>query len=386
MTEYRWFIDDVRIVRFADGALLPYDLQWFGDDKTEDPTAKKLSDTRKKGQVGKSQELAHGLELVAMFIVLRVTMEFLGTHFTGIFHWVYANLIPDIITTSRSGLSVHDTDILIRNVLLQMMIIMAPFFIVGFVVAALSTGLQFKFQITWEPLKPKFDKFNPINGFKRIFSAQSLFNLALSLVKIVMISVIAYTSLADHVGEIFLLYEMDLNQAIALIGDLVLSTGLRISLVYIIIGIADLIFQKYKFKKSIKMTKQEVKDEYKDAEGDPQIKGQIKQRMREASQRRMMQNVPQADVVITNPDHFAVALKYDAEVAAAPVLVAKGADYLAEKIKSVARENDVPIVENKPLARTIYSSVEVDGEIPPELYQTVAEILAAIFSAKEGRF
>ena len=364
--------------------LLPYDLQWFGDDKTEDPTSKKISDTRKKGQVGKSQELAHGIELVAMFIILRVTLEFLGTHFRDIFQWVYSALIPDIITTSRSGMNVHDTDILIRSILLQMMIIMAPFFIVGFIVAALATGLQFSFQITWEPLKPKFDKFNPINGFKRIFSTQALFNLLLSVVKIAMISMIAYTSLIDHAGEIFLLYELDLNQALALIGDLALSTGLRISLVYIIIGVADLIFQKYKFKKSIKMTKQEVKDEYKDAEGDPQIKGQIKQRMREASQRRMMQNVPQADVVITNPDHFAVALKYDAQVASAPVLIAKGENYLAERIKSVARENDIRIFENKPLARTIYSSVDVGDVIPPELYQAVAEILAVVFSERHA--
>lgn len=361
-------------------SLLPlaYDLQRFGDDKTEEPTGKKLDDTREKGQVGKSQEFAHGIELVAMFVILRVAMEFLGEHFVGMFRWVYSSLIPDIITVSRSGPTVHDTDILIRNVLLEMIIIMLPFFAVGFVVALLSTGLQFKFRVTWEPLKPKFDKFNPINGFKRIFSLQSLFTLGLSIVKIVMISAIAYTSLVDHAGELFILYELDLNQAIALAGDLVLSTGLRISMVYILIGVADLIFQKWKFKKDIKMTKQEVKDEYKDAEGDPQIKGQIKQRMREASQRRMMQEVPKADVVITNPDHIAVALQYDEEVSAAPVVVAKGADYLAERIKEVARENNIRIFENIALARMIYNEVEIGAEIPQEFYQAVAEILAII--------
>ncbi len=359
--------------------LLPYNLQWFGDDKTEDPTSKKISDTRKKGQVGKSQEFAHGIELVAMFLLLRYTTKFLGERFIGIFKWVYGTLIVDIISQMRGGPTVHDTDILIRNVLLQMIIIMAPFFIIGFIVAGLSTGLQFKFQVTWEPLKPKFDKFNPISGFKRIFSTQAIFNLALSVVKIVMISVIAYTSLVDHAGEVFILYELDLNQAVALIGDLVISTGLRISLVYIIIGVVDLIYQKYKFKKGIKMSKQEVKDEYKDAEGDPQIKGQIKQRMREASRRRMMQNVPQADVVITNPDHYAVALEYDVEKAAAPVVVAKGENYLAERIKSIARENNVPIVENKPMARSIYSSIDVGEMITPELYQTVAAILAEVY-------
>ncbi len=362
--------------------LLPYNLQWFADDKTEDPTSKKISDTRKKGQVGKSQEFAHGIELVALFLLLRYTSAFLGEHFIGIFKWIYGLVIVDAVNLVRSGPTVHDTDMLIRNVLLQMIIIMAPFFIVGFIVAGLSTGLQFKFQVTWEPLKPKFDKFNPISGFKRIFSTQAIFNLVLSVVKIVMISVIAYTSLIDHAGEVFILYELDLNQAIALIGDLVITTGLRISFVYIIIGVADLIFQKYKFKKSIKMTKQEVKDEYKDAEGDPQVKGQIKQRMREASRRRMMQNVPQADVVITNPTHIAVALKYDVGVSEAPYLVAKGADYLAERIKSVARENDIAVVENKPLARSIYTTIDIGEAISPDLYQTVAEILAQIYQGK----
>ncbi len=362
--------------------LLPYNLQWFADDKTEDPTSKKISDTRKKGQVGKSQEFAHGIELVALFLLLRYTVGFLGEHFIGIFRWIYGSFVVDAIDLMRSGPSVHDADLLIRDVLIQMIIIMAPFFIVGFIVAGLSTGLQFKFQVTWEPLIPKFDKFNPINGFKRIFSTQAIFNLVISVVKIVMISVIAYTSLVDHAGEIFILYELDLNQAIALIGDLVITTGLRISLVYIIIGVTDLIYQKYKFKKGIKMTKQEVKDEYKDAEGDPQIKGQIRQRMREASRRRMMQNVPQADVVITNPTHIAVALKYDIEIAEAPVLLAKGADYLAERIKSVAKENNIAVIENKPLARSIYTTIEIGETISPDLYQTVAEILAVVYGGK----
>ena len=368
-----------RPLRFA------YDLQFFSDDKTEDATSKKLSDTRKKGQVAKSQELAHGLELAAMFIILRLTVSFMGERFIGFFRWIYNGVIPDAVKTVRGGPDAHDTGVLMMNVILQMILVLLPFFIVGFIVAFLSTGLQFKFQITFDPLKPKLSKFNPISGFKRIFSMQSLFNLGLAIVKVTLISVIAYNAIVDHLSELFLLYELELNQAIALVGDLTLTTGLRISLVYLLVGVVDLIYQRRKFKKDTKMTKQEVKDEYKDAEGDPQIKGQIKQRMREASQRRMMQDVPQADVVITNPTHIAVAIKYDAQAAAAPIVVAKGEGYVAERIRQVATEHAIRIVENKPLARSLYATVDINQQIPPELYEAVAEILAVVYNERRQK-
>ena len=161
-----------------------------------------------------------------------------------------------------------------------------------------------------------------------------------------------------------------------------INTGIKISIVYLVIGLADFIYQKHKFNEDMKMTKQEVKDEYKNTEGDPQIKGRQRRKMQEVSQKRMMQDVPKADVVITNPTHFAVALKYEAEVSSAPVVLAKGEDYLAQKIKEVARENKIEIVENKPLARMLYHNVDVGAEIPPELYQAVAEVLAAVYKAK----
>lgn len=165
-------------------------------------------------------------------------------------------------------------------------------------------------------------------------------------------------------------------------GILIINTGIKISIVYLVIGLADFIYQKHKFNEDMKMTKQEVKDEYKNTEGDPQIKGRQRRKMQEVSQKRMMQDVPKADVVITNPTHFAVALKYEAEVSSAPVVLAKGEDYLAQKIKEVARENKIEIVENKPLARMLYHNVDVGAEIPPELYQAVAEVLAAVYKAK----
>ena len=186
----------------------------------------------------------------------------------------------------------------------------------------------------------------------------------------------------SHLNDIYVLYEIPLYAAVAHIGTLVLDIGLRISLVLLIVGFADFAYQKYKHKKSLKMTKQEVKDEWKNAEGDPAIKGKIKQKMREVSQRRMMQSVPQADVVITNPTHLAVAIKYDREEAPAPVVVAKGQDLIAQRIKDMAKENNVRIVENKPLARSLYTTVEIGQMIPPEMYQAVAEILAVVWQQK----
>ena len=361
--------------------VLRYNLQFFSDEKTEPATAKKIEDTRKKGQVGKSQEFAFGIELFFMFLWIRLFVGFMAGRFVNVFRWVYGDVILEFTSHEAHGISMDTFQGFVAQVILQIIIICAPFFIGGFIVAALSTGLQFRFKISFEPMKPKLDKFNPINGLKRMFfSKESVFNLFLSIVKIFVIAFIAYISLRDHAGELFALYELSLFRGVALVGDLVVSTGLKISLVYMIVGIADLIFRKWKFKEDIKMSKQEVKDEYKDAEGDPQIKGQQRQRMREASQRRMMASVPQADVVITNPTHLAVAIKYDADEANAPIVVAKGEQYLAQKIKEVAKDNNVAVVENKPLARSLYATVDVGQEIPPELYQAVAEVLAVIYN------
>ena len=252
----------------------------------------------------------------------------------------------------------------------------------GFVITFIVTVYQVGWKVTAKPMEPKLSKFNPINGFKRIFSKDSLFELLKSVIKVGVIAYVAYTNLVEEADNLFVLYEISLNQAIALVGNIIIEFGIEISIVFIVIGIIDYMYQKWKFGEDMKMTKQEVKDEYKNTEGDPQIKGRIRQKMREASQRRMMQDVPKADVVITNPTHFAVAIKYDAEVSKAPIVVAKGEDYLAQKIKEVARENNVEIVENKPLARMLYHNVDIGAEIPPELYQAVAEVLAMVYHMK----
>lgn len=368
--------------------LLSYNLQFFGDgpggEKTEAPTEKRISDTRKKGQVAKSQELANSFELIGIFLMLRLFGNMIAGRFTGLFNWAFGNEITEVVASDRSGLTTGTVARVLNSSILQYILAALPFLLGGFLIAFLSNGLQFKFQISTEPLKPSFDKFNPIQGFRRMFNTQALFRLLLSIAKIALIGAIAYSYLSGKLKEIFLLYEMPLNQGIALVLDMVVDLGLRISLVYLVIGFADFFFQRWKFNQNLKMTKQEVKDEYKDQEGDPEIKSRQKQKMREASQRRMMKNVPQADVVITNPTHIAVAIKYDTDVAPAPILVAKGEEYLAQRIKEAAKEANVPVVENKPLARAIYTTVDLDQEIPAELYQAVAEILAMVYS-QQGR-
>ena len=259
---------------------------------------------------------------------------------------------------------------------------MLPFFAFGFVIALLVSIVQVGWKVSTKPMKPELSKFNPINGFKRMFSKDSVFELVKSIIKIGLIGYMAYASIRDHQNELFILYDLELKQAVALVGSLVIDVGFRISLVYMIVGIADFVYQKHKFNEDMKMTKQEVKDEFKNTEGDPQIKGRQRRKMQEVSQKRMMQDVPKADVVITNPTHFAVALRYDTKESTAPIVVAKGADYVAQKIKEIAKESQIEIVENKPLARMIYHNVDVGAEIPPELYQAVAEVLAYVYRLK----
>ncbi|MDD6010004.1 MAG: flagellar biosynthesis protein FlhB [Lachnospiraceae bacterium] len=367
---------------------LPLNLQFFakdgpGGEKTEEPTAKKLEDARKEGQVAKSREIANGLGLLALFLLLKFMVGSIGTRFLESFSMVY-NRIPVICRLNGGTSPMGDISILLRTVMLRLLIILLPILLIGFAVAFISDLFQVKWRPTTKPLQPKFSKLNPLNGFKKIFSAQSLVELVKSIAKILLIALVSYSYIKDKGALLYALYDMSMMQAVNLIGETVIDLGIRISAIYMIIAGADFMYQKYKFKNDMKMTKQEVKEEYKNAEGDPEIKGKIKARMREASQRRMMQAIPKADVVITNPTHYAVAIQYDTEVAPAPIVVAKGSDYLAQKIKEIARENNIEIVEDKPLARMLYANVDVDKQIPPELYQAVAEVLAMVYHA-QGR-
>ena len=362
---------------------LRYDLQFFakegpGGEKTEDATSKRLSDARKKGQVAKSQEITVAADLFAFFIILSVYKQYLGTNFVFLFRNIYEN-IPDSIKMVDGYIPRATFDSLYVKILIMVLLTALPYLLAGFALALICNIIQFGFKITPEPMKPKFDKLNPLSGIKRIFSVQSLFNLVKALLKISLISIIVYVTLTGRKESIFLLYDMPLKQGIALMGDIIIEVGLKCAFVYVIVAAADLIYQKHKFREDMKMTKQEVKDEYKDTEGDPQIKAKQKQKMREAAQRRMMKELPKADVVITNPTHYAVALLYNQDEDPAPKVVAKGADFLAQRIKDVAKENNIEIVEDKPLARMLYANVEIGEFIPPELYKAVAEVLAYVY-------
>lgn len=366
--------------------LLKYNLQFFakdgpGGEKTEEPTGKKLNDARKEGQVAKSKEIANAFGILALFIILKVYVGTIGTRFIESFHVVYGQ-IPELVKMYNGNLSVASLQVLLRSMMLRLLTIIAPVLLIGLMVAVICDIVQVKWRPTTKPIKPKFSKLSPVKGFARIFSPNSMVELLKSLLKLVVIGYVVYSYLKGRVGQIFLLYDITLNQAIGLIGEIAIDLGIRIAMVYMVIAFLDFWYQKWKFRQDMKMTKQEVKDEYKNQEGDPQVKAKQKQRMREASMRRMMSQLPEADVVITNPTHYAVAVKYDPEKYDAPYVLAKGEDYLAQKIKDVAREHEIEIVENKPLARMLYANVEIGGLIPPELYQAVAEVLAFVYHLK----
>ena len=362
---------------------LKYDLQFFakdgpGGEKTEEPTSKKLDDARKEGQVAKSKEIGNAFSLLALFLVMKLYLGTMGTRFIEVFSAVYQQ-IPDVSKMYNGGLPVASLHVLIRGMMFQILVIMAPVLLIGVAIAIICDVAQVKWKPTTKPLQPKFSKLNPMKGFGRIFSPNSLVELLKSVLKLALIGYMVYSYLKDKISNIFLLYDITLNQAIGMIGEIVVDLGIRIAAIYMIIAFLDFGYQKWKFHEDMKMTKQEVKDEYKNQEGDPQIKGKQKQRMREASMRRMMQQLPEADVVITNPTHYAVAIKYDPEKYDAPYVLAKGENYLAQRIKDVAKENHIEIVENKPLARMLYANVDIGGLIPPELYQAVAEVLAFVY-------
>ena len=221
-----------------------------------------------------------------------------------------------------------------------------------------------------------------LSRFKKIFSMQSVVNLIKSLAKLGVVGLVVFFIIRARIGDIPAMLDMSIMSAAGLIGNMVIDMGLAVGALFILVAIADYAYTKYAHIKKLKMTKQEVKDEYKQMEGDPQIKGKIRQKMREASMRRMMQNVPEADVVITNPTHYAVALRYNNMTDKAPVVVAKGMDFQAKRIREKAQEHDVMIVENPPLARAIYADVEVGEEIPFEMWEAVVEILAYVFKLK----
>ena len=371
--------DDRNTIQLRDRRFA-YNLQFFGEggDKTEKATPKKLDDARKEGRVARSSDLINGFMLLLMFFVLKLFGGIMANLFLDSFVKYY-NKASDI---SMEVFDVRQAVNLSNEIVIDIVIASLPVLIGSFVVALVGNIVQVGWKVTSKPLKPKLDRLNPIGGFKRMFSQEKVVELIKSILKVLAIALVAYNEVKDRWKFILNLYDFEFMQAVLNIFDIVLDVGIKISVIFVIIGLADFGYQKWKHLHDLRMSKQEVKDEMKQSEGDPQIKGQIRQKMREGARRRMMQDLPKADVVITNPTHFAVAVKYDKETAEAPYVLAKGADYVAANIKEIAKQNNIEIVENKPLARMLYYNVEIGDQIPPELYQMVAEVLAYVYSVK----
>lgn len=376
-------MEDIQLQKIS-----PINLQFFAKDgpggaKTEPASQKKLDDARKEGQTAKSKELVNAVSLMALFLVLKFYAGTLGTGLMDYFRETYKK-IPVACQEYQIGRSFNPIIDVLGNSFIKILWLIFPVLTIAFIIAFLMNVVQQKWMVTTKPLQPKLSKISPLSGFKRIFSTRQLVELAKNIAMILVIAYIVYGEIKKKYTLLFTLYNIGLTDAVLLIGNLIIDIGIKVSALFLVIGFIDLAYQKFKFSEDMKMTKQEVKDEFKNTEGDPQIKGQIRRRMQEASRRRMMHDLPQADVVITNPTHFAVALKYEANSGKAPYIIAKGADYVAFQIREKAKEYNIEIIENKPLARLLYHNVDVGEEIPRELYQAVAEVLAMVYKIKNN--
>lgn len=358
-----------------------FDLQFFADDeKTEEATPKKKSEARKKGQVPQSAELSTVCTLMVGFLVINA---FSNGFITRIYEYMRHSFSADVLNKNLTDLSVHNLFTTSLLFILTCFIPIGIFVLLGGVAAhLLQTGWLF----TTETLKFKFDKLNPIAGFKRIFSPKSLIQLLKAVFKL---SIVAWVIIGTYRDQALPLAELSLLtpslQTAAKIWRIIFNMIIRICLILLVLAILDYMYQRFEYRRSLRMTKQEVKEEHKQAEGDPLVKSKIRQRQRQMAMRRMMQQVPKADVVITNPTHLAIALLYDENKMTAPQVLAKGEGFIANKIKELAKEHRIPVVENKPLARMIYKTVEIGDFIPSNLYQAVAEVLAFVYNLRKKR-
>lgn len=354
--------------------VLPVLLIFAKDDKTEEATPRKKSDSRKKGQVARSKEIGLTMTLLASTLVIAVLGGYAGTSLGS----TMVAFLNNYINTSLNYSSVNK---ILFITVWRIAVVFLPVAIPILAMGILANMAQTRGLITFETLKPDFSKLNPINGFKRMFSARSVMELLKDTAIVSIVGYVGYKFIKDNYMNILNLGQLNCRAVAKAIGSLTVNIFFRITLIMLIIAIIDYMFQKYQYNKDLRMSKQELKEEFKQDEGDPQIKGKRRQKQRELAMRRMMQEVPKATVVVTNPTHVAVALKYE-DGQNAPVLVAKGLNAVALKIKEIAKDNDVPIIENRPLARLIYKEVEIDMEIPAEMYQAVAEILALVYKMR----
>ena len=353
-----------------------FDLQRFAGEKTEEPTAKKRADARKKGQVGRSQEVNSAFVLLVGFFALKLLWDSIYVSIATYTTYVFTNLNQTVDTENILRIFIGIILVLAKTAFPIMIFIM----LIGLAVNFFQVGLN----INTESIEFKLDKLNPINGFGRIFSKRSLVELAKSFFKIIVIGFFLYRFIHEQILAMPQFMFFDLTTSLALVAEIIFQMSFIVIGVIMIMAFLDYGYQKWQTTQDLKMSKQEVKDEMKQTEGDPQIKGKIRQKQRQMAMARMMKEVPKADVIITNPTHYAVALSYEQGMSA-PVVIAKGQDLVAQRIKEIGREARVPIIENKPLARTLFAVVQVGDSVPQELYQAVAEVLAYVYRLKHAR-
>ncbi|GAF12896.1 flagellar biosynthesis protein FlhB [Bacillus sp. JCM 19045] len=357
---------------------LKLNLQFFSEEKTEKATPKKRLDSRKKGQVPKSQDVNTAFMLFAAFLLMWLFAgPLLFSHLQGMMADVFNRFLHLSFTT-------ENIVALFRELTWEMGIAVLPVMVLIVLAGAFASFLQVGSLFTAEPMKLKLEKLDPIKGAKRIFSARALVELAKSILKITFVGAVVTTVIFLNIEDVLVLSQKSIEVSAATIGELAIIMGLFAAVLLLILAIPDYLYQRYDHEKQIRMSKKDIRDEHKTMEGDPKIRSRRKQKQLEMAMNRMMQEVPSADVIVTNPTHFAVALKYDSKKADAPVVVAKGVDFMAERIKRVAKQHEIPLVENVLLARSLYASVEVSQQVNEEMFQAVAEVLAYVYRLKEN--
>ena len=344
-------------------------------ERTEKATSRRREKAREEGKVAKSQELNSAAILCLGFLSLYMLGPHLSEQIKELMRHTMTNA-PLIASADSTYISIFG------DYMRCFFLIMAPIFVVICVIAIGSNVAQIGFKITPKSLEPKFEKLNILKGLKRLFAVRSLVELLKNIIKIAIVGFVAYTAIKGEFDSFFLLPDMTVSQLASSMGKLAVILGLKVGAIMIFIAILDYIYQRYEFEKSIRMSKQDLKEEHKDTDGSPQLKSRIRQVQREMARQRMMQALPMADVVVTNPTHIAVALKYDSDEMNAPCVVAKGERKIAERIKEIARSHGIPIVEDKPLARSLFKMCEIGDVVPANLYRAVAELLAYVYRLK----
>jgi flagellar biosynthesis protein FlhB len=358
----------------------PYvlDLQLFSQEKTERATPRKRNEARQKGQVAKSMELPGALIMLGGFSLLSIYGAAMGKGLARIFSASFHEYILWEVTPQN----VID---MFSQLMREGLTLLLPLMATAVALALISNYLQVGILLTGDPLKMKFGKLNPIQGAKHLFSLKSIVEFLKSMVKLTIIGVICFIMLWGEQEKLLSLGRMPLEAMYLYIASITLRMGLWIGGALLVMAIFDYYYKRFEYEKSLRMSKQDIKDEYKKTEGDPLIKGKIREKQKRMALQRMMQEVPKADVVITNPTHFAVAIRYDASEMDAPRVIAKGVDYVALRIKQSAREHGVTLMENKPLARALYAQVEIGESIPQQLFQAVAEVLAYVYNLRNKK-